>query len=373
MARQPHAFLLVLALGAAPFAVFAQDTGSGRLRISFVDVGQGDAIWIHGPDEEDGTPGGNLIIDGGPERKEKNRLLRYLQDQDYGLKPGNEIDCIVSTHPHNDHYPGLLDVMETFEVRTIVDTGFPKSLVTPSGNPSEFQKFRLAALAEKVGGVKSTFLELAKTTPPRSQLVCGNITVSILHAHKTGAKFGSKANTQENNASIVLKLDFGGFQFLFMGDAEGQERHAGGKTAGFVEKELLAKITASLNPVKATVLKAGHHGSDTGTTTPFIEAVKPEVVVISSGRKDFGKLGAPVFLPDKVTLDRIAAANKATTVVRTDDSDAAEGLTDATAADGDDIYMITDGETLRVYRAVRKAGTNERRWRLVRNIKGGSN
>jgi hypothetical protein len=57
-------FMFLLVLVCVTTAT-AQDTDTPKLRVSFVDVGQGDAIWVHGPDEEDGTPGGNLIIDGG--------------------------------------------------------------------------------------------------------------------------------------------------------------------------------------------------------------------------------------------------------------------------------------------------------------------
>jgi len=107
-------------------------SGDPLLRVSFIDVGQGDAIWIKGPDRDDGTPGGNIIIDGGPDRGNRNRVIKYLQAKTYGLASGAVIDCIVATHPHDDHYPGLLDVLAQYQVAQIVDSGYPKERTTPS-------------------------------------------------------------------------------------------------------------------------------------------------------------------------------------------------------------------------------------------------
>ncbi|MGH2400424.1 MAG: MBL fold metallo-hydrolase, partial [bacterium] len=142
------------------------------LRVSFVDVGQGDAIWIHGPDRDDGAPGGNIIIDGGPDRGNRNRLVKYLQAQAYGLAAGEVIDCVIATHPHDDHYPGLMDVLAAYEVRQIVDSGYPKERTTKTGEPSKFELFRQAALKERAGGKPSQFIELRNTTD--RTLRCGS-------------------------------------------------------------------------------------------------------------------------------------------------------------------------------------------------------
>jgi competence protein ComEC len=103
---------------------FAADSGDSYLRVSFIDVGQGDAIWIQTPVDDAGGPARNILIDGGPDRGAKNRVPRYLSA--YALPPGSTIDCVVATHPHDDHYPGLIDILEQYDVKMIVDTGFPK-------------------------------------------------------------------------------------------------------------------------------------------------------------------------------------------------------------------------------------------------------
>jgi competence protein ComEC len=360
-----YVLALTLTTLCIPLKTYAQDdTERPLLRITFIDVGQGDAIWIHGPDMADGEPGGDLIIDGGPDQGDNNRLLKYLRNNTYGLGPSNPIDCIVASHPHVDHYPGLMDVLSAYEVRQIFDTGYPKALADGSGRPSVFARFRSAAQRETADGKKSKFIELSKT--PQSTINCGNITANVLHAYTPSEKMGNKANTQENNSSIALRLVFGKFSFLFMGDGEGQDRDAGGQATHFVEEFLLKEARTKGVSLKSTVLKAAHHGSDTSSTIPFIKAVNPDVVVIMSGRKTFGI--KRTYLPDKVVLDRYLQVNPKVTIVRTDQDDARERRTPATDADGDDVYMYTDGDTLKISISV-PVSNAKRKWRVVKTLK----
>lgn len=98
------------------------------LEVHVVDVGQGDGIWIHTYD--DGTPGNgryegrNILIDGGPDGSDaKNQMLKYLQEF---APEGADIDALILTHPHNDHYPGALGILRRFEVHEYYDSGYPK-------------------------------------------------------------------------------------------------------------------------------------------------------------------------------------------------------------------------------------------------------
>ena len=327
-----------------------------NLRISFVDVGQGDAIWISGPATADGSPNANLIIDGGPGRGAKNRLTKYMQT--YGLKPGSAIDCVIATHPHNDHYPALMDVLVDYQVRTIIDSGFPKERKTKSGGPSQFEQFRQAALKEQFQKKPSTFVELrdrASFTPP-----CGDLDLTVLHIDNSKLADLGSGNTRENNASIVVRLVFGGFTFLFMGDAEGKERDNSPATAKFVEKLLLDDTKGQVDQLRSTVLKVAHHGSETSSTLPFMSAVNPDILVIMSGRKVFNGR----FLPDQSVIDRYKKLNPNLLVVRTDQNDAQQKLDTSNDADGDDIYMLTDGDTLKTFQAVGKP----RKWKLLKTI-----
>ena len=334
------------------------DPGSGFLRISFIDVGQGDAIWIQGPDGDDGTRGGNVIIDGGPDRGPANRVIQYLQAQRYGLQKGQAIDCIIATHPHDDHYPGLMDVLAQYQVRQIIDSGYPKERTTETGKPSKFELFRQEALKERADGRRARFVELR--TQPDYKPMCGNVSLRILYSYSKD--IGPSGNTRENNASTVVKLTFGAFSFLFVGDAEGKERKGSADTAEYVEAELLARAKSDPGLLRATVLKAGHHGSETSSSLPFIRAVRPDVIVIMSGRKAFGG----TYLPDQSVLARYRKENPRVTIVRTDQDDARERRDTTNDQDGDDVYMYTDGDTLRINTAVGPRGN--RRWRLVKTL-----
>ena len=336
----------------------AGQAGDPYLRINFVDVGQGDAIWINGPEGDDGSPGANLIIDGGPDRQPKNRLLAYLRAPSYGLQPQSVIDCVVATHPHDDHYPGLIDVLDEYQVRTIIDSGFPKELKTKAGNLSRFGEFRQRALKEQVNKQPSRFIELRQTTD--RTLPCGNLDADVIHADSADLGQMGSGNTRQNNASTVVRLRFGAFRFLFMGDAEGKERDQEATTTRFVERLLVDRARKDPDLLRADVLKVGHHGSETGSTLEFIRAVQPEVIVIMSGRKAF--MGT--YLPDQSVINRYRRERPGVTIVRTDRND--QNRNTMTDADGDDVYMYTDGETLIVSQAIERNG--RRVWRRVATL-----
>jgi hypothetical protein len=118
-----------------------------------------------------------------------------------------------------------------------------------------------------------------------------------------------------------------------MGDAEGKDRDGSPETQKYVEKILLESVDD--DKLKATVLKIGHHGSETSSTPPFIQAVM-------SGRKKFGA----VFLPVKTTLKRYCCHNPRIRICRTDQNDEEDGLSEAEAADGDHVVIRTNGEAL---------------------------
>lgn len=105
-------------------------------------------------------------------------------------------------------------------------------------------------------------------------------------------------STLENNASIVLRLEYGDHVFLFMGDAEGKDRGDAPDSAQYVERRLLDGHPDDV--LDATVLKVAHHGSETSSTVEFIDVVTPEIVVVQSGERIYGGRT----LPDDTVLDR---------------------------------------------------------------------
>lgn len=343
---------LLLALGILNVGgVALADQGSALLRVHFVDVGQGDAIWIQGPAGECTPEGLNIIIDGGPDTGKANRLITYLEA--YKLKAGSIVDYAILTHPHDDHYPGMLDVLANYQVRTIIDSGFPKE-------GPKFATFVKAAGQEKIGNAKSDFVELRKR--PGFQIPtsgCTDLKMSIVFADSDRPGLGTGSN-RENNASTVVRIEYKGFSFLFMGDLEGTDRDDESARLSLGEKALLA--SAAPGAFRSTVLKVGHHGSKTSSTPELIRAVAPDVIVVQSGRKFFG--GTP--LPDKAVLERYKKERPNALIVRTDEGDEAAQLTTINDADGDDIAVLTDGDTLRVRQARLSGG--KRRWVTLKTI-----
>jgi competence protein ComEC len=305
----------------------------GWLEIHVVDVGQGDGMWIHTFD--DNIPGNgryegkNIVIDGGPSSSDAGDRL-YL-DIKSKAHEGAIIDGLIVTHPHADHYLGAMAVLRHFEVREYYDPGYPSTALP-------YLAFRHAVDAESAEG-RPTVQHIGRATFG-TPAWGSELTVQWLWAWPgTATGLGLDTGSVINDASIVFRLVYGSQSVLFMGDAEGQERSESGDTARYVEANLLA------NPgpagLASTVLKVGHHGSKTASTIPFLKAVKPRIVVVSSGRKSF----SGVYLPDKVTLDHICANDPTTRIYRTDQDDAAEGRTVYTDQDGDDIVIRTNGKS----------------------------
>ena len=305
------------------------------LKVTFVDVGQGDCIWIKTPDDDvkgNGIyEGMNIIIDAGPSGK---RIKGYLD----GVKVPYRatIDWVVNTHAHSDHYKGLSAVLDHYEVKNVVDPGYPatssdycgfcwKAFIEPDCN------FYLPVVGKPKYGLKA----LGEKLPV--ELDWGKeLDTKILHSDSrlTGRDI--------NDTSIVIKMKYGDVSFLFMGDAQGKDRPKGSlndvMTPKYGEKFLLDHyVTDERNDLKSTVLKVGHHGSETSSTVPFIEAVSPEVAVIMSGRRSFGGR----ILPYESVLERYR--ERGIKIYRTDRKD--EGKKSSVAGGDDHILVQTDGKT----------------------------
>ena len=306
------------------------------MEIHVVDVGQGDGIWIHTYD--DNIPGNgryegyNIIVDGGPNRRlPANQLLRYVLKQAHTRAP---IDALIITHPHNDHFPGALGILDSFEVKEFYDSGYPKT-------GSTWKSF-LKRLKEETHDGEPIAQHIGRDAFG-SQDWGSELKVRFLYAYTGSTEgFGSDDQAWENNASIVFRIEYGSQSILFMGDAEGKKREASGDVAEYAERFLLDSLEPGA--LRSTVLKIGHHGSRTSSTLPFITAVDPEHVVVSSGRREYS--GA--FLPDTSTLGRICRRRPTTRIYRTDQDDEAEGRSETTDADGDHIVITMNGKETRI-------------------------
>jgi competence protein ComEC len=311
------------------------DRDDAWLEVHVVDVGQGDGIWIHTFD--DNIPGNgryegyNIIIDGGPDASDaKNELLRYVLPRAHERAV---IDALIISHPHDDHYPGAEGILRHFEVREFYDSGYPKE-------GTRWKRFRALVDSEKFEG-QPTVEHVGRDnfgTPNWGS----ELRVRFLYAYPGSSAGLGRESTLENNASIVIRLEYGSQSILFMGDAEGKERDDSPDTPQYAELFLLDSVGPAA--LRSTVLKIAHHGSETSSTLPFIEAVDPDYVVVSSGRRSYGG----TFLPDASTLKRYCTHKPTTRIYRTDQDDEAERRSVVTDADGDNIIISTNGKESRI-------------------------
>lgn len=233
--------------------------GSGEFEIHFIDVGQGDSTLVITPDKK------TMLIDAGTKESSKV-LIDYLKSIEI-----DTIDVFVLTHPHSDHIGGAVDVMENFEVKQILDSGFVHTSLT-------YEKY-LDKIDEK--NIPFTVVKSG------DEFSLGDALVLILSP--------DKPMEDANNSSIVMRVEFQDFSCVFTGDVEAQ-----------VEEEIIK----SYPNIQSVCLKVAHHGSDTSSSKGFLKAVTPEISVIHVGKDN------PYGHPNKDILKRLANIN--TKVYRTD-------------------------------------------------------
>ena len=215
--------------------LFAQDTdGCFCLQVSFLDVGQGDAIYIKSPE------GFDALIDGGPDASVLRTLAAAQSWND------RHLDVVIATHTDADHVGGLVDVFQRYTIGAVLET-------TNQNDTS------IAAAYDTASAETRT---LVSEVPMHLHL--GSSTrLTIL------SPAGDETNWESNTSSIVVLVEFGETRFLLTGDAP----------AG-IENHLVAEFAPYL---KSDVLKLGHHGSKTSSDTTFLAAVDPMYAVVSAG------------------------------------------------------------------------------------------
>jgi competence protein ComEC len=235
--------------------IAAITTPDSELHVFFLDVGQGDAILIRTPSHH------HILIDGGPSPEaittELGSRLPFWS---------RTIDLVVLTHPHNDHIAGLVEVLRRYEVKQVLEGG----MECDSPAYSEWLKL----IEDK--GIKRTIARAGQ----RIELGAG-IWLDILHPPPDLLQ-GTDSDIDNNG--IVLRLVYGEISFLLTADIyqEGEQCLLGQG----VELE-------------STVLKVAHHGADTSSSPSFLDAVSPQLAVISVGEDNlYG-------LPDQEVRDRL--------------------------------------------------------------------
>ncbi len=215
------------------------------LKVSFIDIGQGDAIYISTP------YGHNIIIDLGSERG--------LADLDKRIFWWNrKIDLIIISHPHDDHIAGLIAILKKYPVEKIMLNKIEYESVIYSG--------LLKLIAEKN-------IEILRPYNNQEIRLGDNCYLKTIFPWED---FNNQIIKNLNNSSIVNQLDCLNFKFLFTGDIETETENI------ILEKNI---------DIKSDVLKVAHHGSISSSQEKFLEKVSPQIAIIMSGKNN--RLGHP--------------------------------------------------------------------------------
>ena len=218
-----------------------------KLHIVICDVGQGDAIFIRTPQ------GSDILIDGGPDNKVLQCLAKHMPFWD------RDLELVILTHPHSDHFTGLFSVLKTYKVKV----------------------FATEDLENKTLGFEG-FMQTIKNQAISTRFIFAGDKFSL----KDGVKFEIAGPTEEflretspggmigesdEFASLLTKVEYGKFSLLLTGDSQaGELREA-------IDKDYLDKISA---------LQIPHHGSRFGLTAEILDSLQPKLAVISVGAKN---------------------------------------------------------------------------------------
>lgn len=231
---------------------------SHDLRVVFLDVGQGDAIWIQAPN------GKELLIDAGPDQVVVERLGTEKSFFD------RTIDFAMATHSDADHIGGFPYVFDRFFIPVMIESEISSPTVTDR------------VLTKKISAEQGH--RLTARTGERIILdPKNNVVVDILFPDQ------NPNGWETNEASVVTKITYGNTSFLLTGDSPSE-----------VEDFLVRQYGDQL---KSNVLKLGHHGSKTSSSDTFLKTVQPDIVVVSAG------LGNKYGHPAPEVIERVESTN----------------------------------------------------------------
>lgn len=220
--------ILILILFLSPSFLLAS-----TLQVYFLDVGQGDSMVITA------SSGEVVMIDSGPDESLILQKLRTLNI--------SHIDLLIASHPHTDHITGMDTIIDTYQSRGFVDIGIPHTT---------------KAYECLIRIIQNNNLNYYQATERK-------ISLGLLIFHILPPANPYLENSELNNNSAVIRLDYGKVSFLFPGDIESER-----------ESQLL---TQSRNQLNVDILKVPHHGSFDASSSGFIQAVNPDVAIISCG------------------------------------------------------------------------------------------
>lgn len=240
-------------------------TDFGSVEVHYIDVGQGDCIYI----ESDGQ---NMLIDCG-ESSKADDVTKYLQDHSV-----TRIDYLVGTHPHSDHMGGMSTIIDNFEIGSFYMPYLPDDDIPTT---KYFEKL-LVSLDNKG-------LEINNPNVG-DEITIGDAKALVIAPNQQ--EYGNA-----NNYSVGFILTHGDNSFIFTGDAETSAEQE------MIGNNLLRDID---------VYKASHHGSSTSSSEEFLDVIKPEYAVIMCGE------GNSYGHPNDDAMERIKKYVSDDNILRTD-------------------------------------------------------
>ncbi|MBF0499335.1 MAG: MBL fold metallo-hydrolase [Candidatus Riflebacteria bacterium] len=251
---------------------------SSKLRVTFLNVGQGDSILIR-------TKEKNILIDAGNDidNSANGVIIPYFQKE--GIK---KIDVAVITHPHRDHFGGFLDLVQAIPIGEFLystDT-MPKTADDPASKPGDDVHYQKLFQLIHDKQIPAHDVKVGDTFDWGSQ-----VHVDLLHCAMSGDVISPAPGYKigPNDLSLVFKVTADQISYIFTGDAEAAS-----------EDQMMKDFPGKMS---CTVLKSGHHGSKTASSMSFLEAAKPKFVVISVGLNNEYHLPSPVVLQNYATCN----------------------------------------------------------------------
>jgi competence protein ComEC len=232
-----------------------------KLRVTFIDVGHGDAILIEFP------KGKRMLMDGGGLREDRFDIGKNVIAPFLWKKKIRKIDFLVLTHPDPDHLKGLNFIASHFSIGHFWDNGV-------RGDSESYIRLQETLLKKRI---KRSSLN-DQTLP---QMIHG---VEISFLNPPVIKESQRTNQNPsllNNQSLAMKIQFKQIAILLTGD---------------IEQEAEYRIMRKGLPIKADLLKIPHHGSASSSTQAFLERVKPSVAILSVSERKLGGLPHPEVL-----------------------------------------------------------------------------
>ncbi len=211
----------------------------GTLKVYFLDVGQGDAIFIEAPNRN------QILIDGGRNKALIRQLSEVMPFYD------RSIDLVIATHPDLDHIGGLPFVLDRFSVGGFMESGVQVETVVYKSIENILEDKAITRIVARRG---------------MRVVLDQEVFLDILFPDR------DVSGLDPNDASIIAKLIYGQTAFMLTGDAP--------------KKMELYLVSLDGNYLQSDVLKAGHHGSRTSSDLIFVGFVNPEYGIISAGHNN---------------------------------------------------------------------------------------